>query len=103
MRDPTRGQLAGGLVDELATVGDHQHTASGSRDDGCGDDGLTGAGRRDEQDGSNAALDVTLELGTDVVLVRTENGAHAANSASMGRNSTSENASAMIASTRSSP
>jgi len=31
-------------------VGDHEHAASSSRDDGGGDDGLAGAGRRDKQD-----------------------------------------------------
>src|SRR5262245_31766902 len=84
-------------------MGDHQHAAIRTGDDGRGNDGLAGAGWRDEQDGPVTALYVTLELGGDVGLVRTEDGAHAANSASIGRNSTSENASPMMASTRSSP
>src|SRR5262252_6761281 len=101
--DAASGQLVGGLVHDLTPVGDHQHATAASGNDGRRNDGLAGAGRRHEQDRPVATLDMMLELGGDVGLVTTQVDAHAANSASIGRNSTSESASPMMAWTRSSP
>src|SRR5262249_3855022 len=64
--------------------------------------GLAGAGRRHEQDGSVAALDVTLELGDDLVLIGAEVDAHATSEA-IGRKSASAKLSSRIAWIRSSP
>src|SRR4029077_4718864 len=87
--DAASCQLFGGLVHDLAPMGDHQHAASSSSDDGRGDDGLSRAGRRDEQDGSVSALYLMLKLGGDVGLIGAKEGAHAANSDRIGWSSTS--------------
>jgi hypothetical protein len=48
VRHAASGQLVRSLVHDLSAVGDDQHAAGAAGDDSGGDDGLAGAGRRDQ-------------------------------------------------------
>ena len=65
-------QLVAGMRDDLAAMRDDEHTAAAfddRLDDSRADDGLAGAGRRDEDDALQAGGDFTLEVVNHLVLI----------------------------------
>jgi hypothetical protein len=58
-----------GLIDDLASMRDHERAPVGAMDDRGGDDGLAAAGGRNDENLALAALDQTLELAHHVDLI----------------------------------
>ena len=56
------GELGAGLIDDLASMRDHERAPVGAMDDRRGDDGLAAAGGRNDENLALAPPDQTLEL-----------------------------------------